>query len=84
MNKTQTIQEANVAELEKIDPTRITVVPLATESFMDCDLCPTKGVCYLTAEGSKTVDILCLKDAIRVAEMWLQDPGQHVVVAVVL
>jgi hypothetical protein len=68
-----TIQEANVAHLRAIDPERIEVsaAPTLAPCSCDTDFHHGKGVCYLRAEGSLRVDVLCLACTVIVAQGWL-------------
>jgi hypothetical protein len=80
----QTIQEANVARLREIEPKRVFVAEADLDSTRFCgtDFLHGKAVAWLLPDGSQEVDVLCMPCAVRVTELWLEDPGHQVTIAV--
>ena len=85
MNDTTTIQEANVARLQEIDPVRVNVFPTIYDAARNCDTDSAHGkaVCVLLPYyGSPRADKLCLVCAVTCVELWLADPDQRVAIVV--
>jgi hypothetical protein len=84
MSEITTIQEANVARLREIDPARVFVnaVDPPTQRSCDTDSHHGKGVCYLYAQDSSEVDVLCLDCAITTAEIWLIVGIEYIIIEV--
>lgn len=83
--RSASIQEANIARLQALDPQRVftCAVDMLARVNCDTDSLHGKGVCYLLADGCQQVDVLCMACAVPVAEGWLAtDPGRQVTVAV--
>jgi hypothetical protein len=82
--RSQTIQEANVARLQEIDPDRVFVDEAEVDSTRNCetDALHGKAVAWLLADDRQEVDILCITCAVQFTESWLQDPGRQVTIAV--